>query len=84
MPGIAGRDRQPGLWQPADRWAWVRWAYSARDSQVHAFPIEDSQYGRWPRALCAHTAPPTALGSSITTPYCPQCLLRVAAPGTGR
>ncbi|HEU0086729.1 MAG TPA: hypothetical protein VFQ77_03625, partial [Pseudonocardiaceae bacterium] len=60
--------------EPAARWAWVRWAHSARDGQVHAFPIEDSQRGRWLQAVCSHTAPPAALGSSLPTPYCLTCL----------
>ena len=41
----SGPDREVA----ADRWAWVRWAYSARDGQVHAFPIEDSPRGHRPQ-----------------------------------
>lgn len=60
---------------------WVRWCYSTRDRQVHAFPIEDSQYGRWPQAVCTHTAPPAAIHSTTTrllTRVCRLCAHRSA------
>lgn len=63
---------------------WVRWNYSARDGQVHAFPLDDSQYGRWPQALCSHVVPPGALGSAVTSPRCSWCVLGTTASGTGR
>lgn len=63
---------------------WVRWSYSARDGQVHAFPLDDSQRGRWPQALCSHVVPPGALGLNTTGPRCSWCVLGTSASGTGR
>jgi hypothetical protein len=33
---------------------WLRWARCSRDGLAHAFPIEDSQQGRCPQAVCTH------------------------------
>lgn len=63
---------------------WVRWMASAQDGQVHAFPIDDSQRGRWPQAVCSYVARPGALGLAAVSPRCPWCVLGVSAPGTGR
>ncbi|MGH4026460.1 MAG: hypothetical protein ACRDRV_17935 [Pseudonocardiaceae bacterium] len=63
---------------------WVRWAYSVRDGLVHAFPLEDSECGRWPLAVCSHTTPPAAVAVIRAGPRCAECVLRVSAPGTGR
>lgn len=63
---------------------WVRWRYSGRDGQVHAFPVEDSECGRWPQAVCAQVVPPGVLGPGVTGPRCPECVLGVTASGTGR
>jgi hypothetical protein len=37
MPGVS--DPIPDWWVYGGVPAWVRWAYSARDGQVHAFPL---------------------------------------------
>lgn len=83
MPGVTdGFDPEDLARRSAE--VWVRWSHSARDGQVHAFPLEDSQRGRWPQAVCTHTAPPTAVGSATAGPRCPKCVLGVSASGTGR
>ena len=61
---------------------WVRWAYSARDGLMHAFPLGDSECGRWPLAVCSHTVPPAAVAAGVAGSRCPECVARV--PGTGR
>ncbi len=60
---------------------WTRWAHSTRDALAHAFPIEDSQQGRWLRAVCPATV---ALGpATVGGGRCPRCVLAVAAAGPG-
>lgn len=81
MPGVGDLD-VPGPAGPGG-WRWVCWRRSTHDGQVHAFPVEDSQCGRWPQAVCAHTVPPAALGPGGAGPRCPECALGVSAPGTG-
>ncbi len=51
---------------------WMRWAHSTRDGLAHAFPIEDSQQGRWLRAVCSSTVPPAAL--DFATVFGPRCV----------
>jgi hypothetical protein len=64
---------------------WIRWAQSARDGRVHAFPIHDSQQGRWLRAVCSHTIPPAALGpTTVVSIRCARCALAVTAARTAR
>jgi hypothetical protein len=64
---------------------WIRWAQSTRDGRVHAFLIQDSQPGRWLRAMCAHTIPPAALcPATVVGIRCARCALAVTAARTAQ
>ena len=72
---VAARCAAPG---------WIRWAQSNRDGRAHAFPIEDTQQGRWVRAVCSHTIPPAALSTTGVSIRCARCALTVTAARTAR
>ncbi|MGH4027258.1 MAG: hypothetical protein ACRDRV_22030 [Pseudonocardiaceae bacterium] len=74
----------PGWVDDGSSLGWVRWAYSARDGLVHAFPLGDSECGRWPLAVCSHSVPPAAVAAGVVGSWCPECVARVRVPGTGR
>jgi hypothetical protein len=83
VPDLPSTENDPAAGEREPDRAWIRWHHSARDGQVHAFWLEARPPGSWLQALCTHTAPPAALGSCITLPYCPDCLQAITTPATG-